>query len=243
VARPRAIATSRSHTTLALVLGRVAYGESDLVLGLFSEALGRVSAIARGARKSQRRFGGALEPMHTLRMRLDERPRAELLSLRESSIDKPRMRIVADLERMQAAGRALSWVRRAAPARTPEPEVWRLVNALLDRLDAEHSDRLPLADLAEVGLMLLGAFGWGIDFSRCVRCAKPCETGRPALLDPGRGGLVCRACGGARLRLDGGTRERLSRAAAGEPGVLVGREAELGLDIVEAALFAHAGLE
>jgi DNA repair protein RecO (recombination protein O) len=243
VARPRALATSRSHTTLSLVLGRVAYGESDLVLTLFSEQLGRISAMARGARRSQRRFGGALEPMHTLRMRLDERPRVELFTLRESAIDKPRMRLVADLERMQAAGRALSWVRRAAPARTPEPLVWRVVESLLDRLDATGDETSPIAELGEAGLLLLGAFGWGIDFNRCVRCGKPCEPERPALLDPGRGGLVCRSCGGARLRLDGATRARLSQAAAGQSGVLVGREAELGLEIVEAALFAHAGLE
>jgi DNA repair protein RecO (recombination protein O) len=241
VARPRAIASSRNHTTLALVLGRVAYGESDLVLTLFTERLGRVSAIARGARRSQRRFGGALEPMHTLKLRLDERPRVELLALRESSIDKPRMRLVAGLERMEAAGRALSWVRRAAPARTPEPLVWELIDLLLDRLDAENTD--PTARLAEIGLRLLGAFGWGIDFNRCVRCGKACEPERPALLDPGRGGLVCRSCGGARLRLDGATRARLSRAAAGAQGVLGGREADQALEIVEAALFSHAGLE
>ena len=108
-------------TTRALVLKRVAYGESDLVVTLLTEELGRVSALARGARASQKRFGGSLEPMHTLRVRLDDRPRAELSVLRESSIDVPRTRLAIDLDKMQAAGRALGWVRRAAPPRSGGP--------------------------------------------------------------------------------------------------------------------------
>ena len=122
--RPRATTAARAHTTRALLLRRVSYGESDLVVTLFTESLGRISALARGARRSQKRFGGALEPMHTLVVRVDERAGAELLALREASLDKPRHQLVRDLDRMQAAGRALGWIRRAAPTRTPEPEVW-----------------------------------------------------------------------------------------------------------------------
>jgi DNA repair protein RecO (recombination protein O) len=238
LARPRAIAASRSYSTPALVLGRVAYGESDLVLTLFTERLGRVSAIARGARRSQKRFAGALEPMHTLAVRLDERPRAELLVLSESILKAPRGRLVSDLERMQAAGRALAWVRRAAPPRTPEPEVWRVLVDLLDRLD--RSDRPSELDLAETGLSLLAAFGWGLEFERCVRCGRVCEPGRPALVDAARGGLVCRACGGARLRIEGAVRERLRRAQTSKTDVLIASDAEIALEILESALRAHA---
>lgn len=220
------------------MLGRVAHGESDLVLTLFTERLGRVSTIARGARRSRKRFAGALEPMHTLMVRLDERPRAELLVLNESILKTPRVRLMSDLERMQAAGRALAWVRRAAPPRTPEPEVWCALVDLLDRLD--RSDRPSELDLAETGLSLLAAFGWGLDLQRCVRCSRACEPGRPALVDAARGGLVCRACGGARLRVEGAVRERLRRAQASETDVLIASDAEIALEILESALRAHA---
>lgn len=48
-----------------LVLSRHVYQESDLILQLASPNYGRLSAIAKGARKSKKRFsGGVLEPSH-----------------------------------------------------------------------------------------------------------------------------------------------------------------------------------
>ena len=84
---------ARSHNTLALVLRRTAYGDADLVVSLFSEKLGQVSALARAARKSQRRFGGSLEPFHIVEVELDEAPGAELMRLREAHVRRVRRRI------------------------------------------------------------------------------------------------------------------------------------------------------
>ena len=222
---------------------RVDYGESDLVLGLFTEDLGRLSALARGARKSRRRFGGVLEPMHTLSVSVDERIGAELCTLREAKLDTVRTRLTADLERMEIAGRALGWVRRASPPRTPEPEVWTALSDLLDRLDDPNAAPAPRRDLAEAGLRLLVAFGWGLELSRCVSCGKLCPDGNAAMVDVARGGLVCRSCGGARLRLSGPTRTRLIRAAAGEIGALEQGDVDPALDLSDRAFRAHLGFD
>jgi DNA repair protein RecO (recombination protein O) len=239
MARAGAARAVRAHKTLALVLGRVDYGEADLVVTLFSETLGRVSAMARAARKSTRRFGGALEPIHTLSVALDERTGSELYTLREASLQIVRRHIVSDLGRLEAAGKALGWLRRSAPARTAEPEVWAATSELFERLDqAEFQPRL---QLAEYGLRLLSAVGWGIDFERCVRCGRACPPDQTAMVDAARGGLVCRACGGARLRLAAATRGRLSRTASGELGVLTEDDLDCALALVEHGLSAHVG--
>ncbi len=175
--------------------------------------------------------------MHTLGVRLDERAGAELMTLRESTLATPRRHLVADLDRMQAAGRALGWVRRAAPPRTPEPAAWRVVTGLLDRLDDRDDARSARLHLAEAGLLLLGALGWGIELERCVSCGRACEEGRRAMVDASRGGLICRACGGARLLLDGARRARLARAAL-EPD-----DVDAALDLVERAFKAHMDIE
>jgi DNA repair protein RecO (recombination protein O) len=243
VAVARARAQESLRTTRALLVKRVEYGESDLVLTLFTERFGRVSALARGARKSARRFGGALEPMHTLEVRLEERPERELFGLREARIDKARLALTSELSRLEAAGKALGWLRRAAPARTPEPELWHGIEALLDRLAETgpvDADRM----LAAAGLRFLAALGWGLDLERCVSCGKACPEGQAGLVDANRGGLVCRSCGGARRRLEGPERLRLARAAAsGDPSSFEPGDAEVALDLVEQVLRAHAGME
>lgn len=239
----RARTQASAHTTRALLLKRVEYGDADLVLTLFTEKLGRVSALARSARRSQRRFGGSLEPLHTLEVRLEDRPRNELSLLREARIVRARPAIVSSLERMKVAGRALGWVRSAAPAHTPEPELWAVIEALLDELGEKTDAIEPDRALAAFGLGMLNALGWGLDFERCVRCGKPCPPDAPALVDPARGGLVCRSCGGARRRLDAPLRERLARAAASaDPRALEPDDAATALALVEAVLEAHAGV-
>jgi len=47
----------------AYVLGTSELGEADLIVTLLSEQHGRVRGVAASARKSRRRFGGAVDPM------------------------------------------------------------------------------------------------------------------------------------------------------------------------------------
>jgi DNA repair protein RecO (recombination protein O) len=233
--------SSQARVALALLLRRVEYGESDLVVTLLTDTIGRVSALARGARKSVKRFGGVIEPMHTLRIGYDDRSGAELVALREAKLERARPFLVTSLERMQAAGQALNWVRKAAPPRTPEPEVWAAMETLLDQLADPNDPVQPRTRLAASGLRLLSAFGWGIDFERCVSCGKLATMAQAAAIDATRGGLVCRNCGGARRRISGSERAALSAAANG--GVLDDESAALALELVEQALKAHGGIE
>jgi DNA repair protein RecO (recombination protein O) len=231
------------HESDALVLRRVELGEADLVLTLFTRSLGRISALARGARKSRRRFGGALEPFFTLSVRMEERPTSELFTLLDASVVRARLGLLEDLARIDAAGRALAWVRKAAPPRTPEPEAFGLLERLLERLSAANPSLSADRELAEVGLPLLTSFGWGIEFDRCVRCGKACPTASAAGLDPLRGGLVCRDCGGGTVHLSAERRQRLTRAASGVIGALEPDDVKTALSLVERVFAAHAGIE
>jgi DNA repair protein RecO (recombination protein O) len=227
------------------VLRVVHYGEADVILTLLTRTLGKVSVMARGARKSARRFSGVLEPMHTLAVQLDERSGADLLGLREARISRPRMRLAGDLDRLSAAGQALRWVRHAAPIHTPETEVFEEVVALLDRLDDPDPGVSPEALLAAAGLRLLKDFGYGLSLSECVRCGKRCDPNRGAWVDAGAGGLVCQACGGGAPThhlLDAACRARLAAASAGRDAELAPEDTRVARRLVDEALGAHAGM-
>ena len=53
---------SRSTTTEAVVLRSFRLGEADRVLHLYTADHGRLSAVAKGVRKTKSRFGARLEP-------------------------------------------------------------------------------------------------------------------------------------------------------------------------------------
>jgi DNA repair protein RecO (recombination protein O) len=249
----------KSHRTAALVLRRTPYRDADLVVTLFTESLGQVSALARAARNSQRRFGGGLEPFHTLDAELDEAPGAELMALTSVRVETARAHLYGNLGAMEAAGKFLNWIRQASPAHTPEPEVWQLSLACLDELNAvsgpppaDHGATAsasssagrpsPTLILATFGLQLLAASGWRLELERCVLSGARCPDGKSAMVDPERGGLVSRAEGGAPFLVSGAARARLIAAQNGQSEALDEEDAALGLELVERCLRAHAGL-
>lgn len=235
-------------TSAALLLRRTPIREADLVAELFSLELGRVSVVARGARKSQRRFGGALEPMHELRVELEERSEG-LGVLMSAEIARPRLGLTSRLSALEVAGRALGWVREVAPPRLPEGGIWRACQLLLDALDqpaggAQGEAAPPGVDdaraLARFGLSLLDALGLTLVLDQCVACRRLCPEGQAAFISARRGGAVCRACGGAGLMISGATRGRLLGASGGAE--LMAEDAEPTIALVEEILRAHAGL-
>ena len=236
----------------ALLVRSVAFGESDIIATFFTETDGKVSAAVRGARRSAKRFGGALEPIHELFVTLEDKGK-ELCTLKEARIGRPREGILKSLDTMDAAGRALRWIRHLCPARTPEPSVWASLRALLDVLDAlGHGPGAAPSTISPVALQHLAVFGFGlladvgyaIDFERCVRCGKPCPEGRPAFIDAGGGGLACMTCGGARRTIGADLRTLAVRAQSREPNLTMtpGQASEL-VAIAEEAMSAHADFD
>jgi len=69
------------HESEAIVLRTYPLREADLLVTLFTRAEGKVRGVARSAKKSRRRFGGALEPLTYVRAFYDVREGQELARL------------------------------------------------------------------------------------------------------------------------------------------------------------------
>jgi DNA repair protein RecO (recombination protein O) len=230
--------------TEALVVRTVEVGESDVVATVITEQAGKVGLVVRGARKGSRRVGGALEPVHTVGVLFEDKG-AELCTLKESRIVRLRSAVTGDLDALEAAGTALRWARHLFPPRTVEPEGWRVLVGLLDALEegASAHSAVPKAALARAGLAMLAAVGYALEFDQCVSCGRPCPVGRPAYVDPARGGLLCRSCGGAHTLVGADLRAAASALVRGEAASLDERQARELLALVDRAMAAHAGFE
>src|SRR3982750_4908441 len=69
------------YTTDALILRTYKLGESDRIVVFLTRDRGKKRGIAKNARQSRRRFGGALEPMTAGRVQYRERERRDLVFL------------------------------------------------------------------------------------------------------------------------------------------------------------------
>lgn len=215
---------TRAERTRAIVLRTVPYGESDLVVHLLVQARGRVSAFARGARKSSRRFSGALEPFSVVEAMVSERRGAELWSLHEASLLEGYPALRADLSRLAHAGYAADLAHELTRAGEAADGLYALLIQFLERLSrgAATSSRLRALELGA-----LGAAGLAPELSGCARCGGELPAGA-ASLDPAAGGLVCRNCAGhGALPLTIGARRLLEQL---QRGGLAAADAPLSAD-------------
>ena len=195
-----------------MLLRSVDYGESDRIVTLLTTTVGKVSAIARSARRSKRRFGGALQPYVLMRATL-RKGRGELAHLNRVEVVHAYMGILSDLERIDVAGAALRFVREVIEDNHPDPRAFSAVTDLLEALEA-GGDPHTLA--AAFRVRMFAVLGHAPSIEACFRCGKRAESGRAASFEPRAGAIVCTDCGGGPVKLSGQAREHLQQAMRGD---------------------------
>src|SRR6476646_8303901 len=121
---------------LGVVLRTTPLRESDLLVVLLTAEHGRITAVARGARKSQRRFAGALQLLVLGRYQLGRRPRGELWGLDSADVEREWTALASELFPGAHESYSAELVAALLPAESPEPEALdvsvRLWNSLAE---------------------------------------------------------------------------------------------------------------
>jgi DNA repair protein RecO (recombination protein O) len=180
---------SPGQAPLGAVLRVTPLRESDLLVVLYTDRLGRVTAVARGARKSRRRFAGALSLLVLGRYQLGRRPRGELWGLESAEVVREWTQLSSDVVAVAHASYVAELVEAMLPAESPEPAALDLIVAAWDALAAGGPSPGALR-AAELALLDLTGHRPAID--RCAACGA--ELGDGAVFDPRRGGAICRSC-------------------------------------------------
>lgn len=152
-------------TCSALVLKLVDYRESDRLVTLFTREHGRISGIARGARRSVKRFGGALELFAHLTVHL--KLKHGLSELVDVDIVTIHSGIRGDLGRIAHAAYASDLVATLAPEGMANHRLFRLISAYLDHLDAEPANG---PDRRFFEINLLNILGYRPSLDCCGSC-------------------------------------------------------------------------
>jgi DNA repair protein RecO (recombination protein O) len=190
----------------AFVLGTHDYGDTDRIVSLFTLEHGRIKAFARGARKSRKRFGAALE----LFARIDVQVKLKdgLCGLSQADIHSIYPGIRANLHGIAHALYACELVEAITPEGQPLPRLYRLLAAYFDRLEAATPS---LDDRRFFEINLLNILGYRPSLEACSRCAAPFGA-EGALMSDGE--LICRFCAGSGQPVQAATLSRLRACLA-----------------------------
>ena len=177
--------------TDAVVVRATPVGESDLVVGLYTRAHGRVSAVARGARSSRRRFAGALGMLVVSEVALSRRARGgELWNLDDATMREDHAAVAMDPIGLGHASYGLELVRELTPVEVPDPAILDLLIELWRQLAAGPAPSL----LRGFELRLCALLGSDIALDQCAACHDAERLDDGAVFDPTRGGVLCRPC-------------------------------------------------
>lgn len=220
----------------AIVIGAMDYREADRIVTLFTLEHGKVRVIARGARKSRRRFAASLELFARIRaaMKLSE----GLSTLLEADLETVYPGIRKELGRIALAGYACELVDQFLPDGLPNPRLFRLLATLLDHLDRTAPDP---SDRRFFEINLLNILGYRPPIDACPGCGIDLAAAG-GLFAGGGHDILCPACAGGGRVISAATivdlRQslRTGRFGGGRfPGDLL---AEAG-DLLDRAIASH----
>jgi DNA repair protein RecO (recombination protein O) len=170
----------------AIVLRTYPLREADLLVTLFTRVEGKVRGVARSAKKSKRRFGGALEPMTYVRAFYDVRERQELVRLDSCEVLESPMAGEVTYARAVALAHVAELVDELLPDREANDAIFRLTLSVLRALTGTEV-WMPVTYFE---LWLTRLVGLLPELTECMACGRTLNGSRAyfhALAD----GLMC----------------------------------------------------
>lgn len=180
-----------SEKSLAIVLRVVEFSETSCVLTLFTRDFGKISALARGARRPKSPFESALDLLAVCRIVFLHKSSDALDLLTEAKLERRFRAATRDLSRLYAGYYVAELLNELTDNCDPHPELFQEADEALLALDQQGEVDATVLRFEMMALRLLGHLPM---LDACVACGTP-------LAEPGRvafgqlaGGTLCGRC-------------------------------------------------
>jgi DNA repair protein RecO (recombination protein O) len=208
-------------TTRAVVTRSIPYGESDQIVTFFTEDFGKIRGIAKGARRSRKRFQNALGLFSHLRLIFFEKEGVGLVRVDSCDVLTCFPRIRDHLKRIFYGDYFLELTNEMAGEREAYPEAYHLLVSFLSDLEKAEpqEERLRMFEIR-----MLSLFGYRPNMVRCDHCKREwreMEKIPQAFFSLEKGALICERCtetGTPLLPLSIGTARLIERISQMELG-------------------------
>ena len=175
----------------AVVLKVSDLGESDKIITLYSRQAGKVAGIAKGAKKSKKRFSNKLEIFSLLDVLYDDRSRSGLIRVVEAELLTPFISLREKYDRYVGAALACELIYYWSRDYDADRNIFNLLIWALQSIDSGKSSRV-MQIFFQIKLYTL--LGYKLHLSGCIKCGIADQSGKPYVFHPGRHGLLCRNC-------------------------------------------------
>ena len=240
-----------SFSTPAIVLRRIDFGDYDLILNFFTLNSGKISVIAKSAKKSVKRFSGALELFSVLDVVCSSSRGKGLPVLQEAALKQPFSKIRADIVKIAYASYWAELINVWMEDGKKQVQIYQLFQYVLEELDLGYIQQEALSIIFQIRFIKIS--GFCPDLTRCGNCRIEIEEIKKGkiVFDIIKGCLICDRCSSAtldKIHLSKGTIKQLLWVESGglkKAGRIRFTKTALseGLKFLEAFVPYHLGME
>lgn len=177
--------------TDAVVLDCRDHAESDVIITLYGRSTGRLSAIAKGAKKSKKRFVNKLELFTFLNIQFTQKANRSLAFLSEAELHTSFINIRSNPEIYRTASVIREILLVGVRDAEPDENLFRLCLWALHNLNQKEPPQTVLI------LFLIRFFdlvGYRPDLQACLKCKIPVNQPHNYRFIVSGGGLFCSLC-------------------------------------------------
>ncbi len=205
------------YKTDGIVLRSLAYGESDLIMTFLTEGFGKLKGIAKGARRSKKRFVNALDLFSRSDIVFSRKSTEGLAFIDSCDVRDHYAGIREDLERTLIATYFVDLVDQFSPEGKKDSALYQELQDFLG-LVASGKSTETLIRIFE--LRLLRHAGYEPVLDRCLACHVEVQKITTPVFSIREGGIYCESCGF-------GKPETLAASCGTCRTLLMGREMDL----------------
>lgn len=202
-----------AEKTTAIVLKVVDFSESSCVVTLYTRDFGKISALAKGARRLRSPFDGAIDLLVICRIVFLRKSVDSLDLLTEARLVRRFRSASTDLSRLYAGMYVIELVSKLTDHADSQPELFDHVVQTIELIDSPSTTETSPALLFRFELTLLSMLGHLPALYECVDCGHSIddvERERPRIaFGLLAGGVFCESCRGGKRNVVGLQRKTL----------------------------------
>ncbi|MDD5504167.1 MAG: DNA repair protein RecO [Candidatus Omnitrophica bacterium] len=176
--------------TRAILLYKRDIRETSVIASFYTKDFGKIKALIKSARGPMARCGTYLHEFAEFDIIFYERPRADTHMVTQCDLVEPFGKITQDLDKRLKAFYVLELVDKFTVLCDDNPDIYKLLEWILRRLDAEKFTEKALIVFR---IMLLEYTGFLPQIDSCMNCGKRIER-QNAAFSLRFSGLLCQEC-------------------------------------------------
>lgn len=176
--------------TEAIVIRQTDFSETSRVISLFTRDFGKISALAKGAKRLKGPFEAALDLLARCRIVFLRKSSGGLDLLTEAQLVKRFRATDRNLVRLYGGYYVAELLASLTEEHDPHPALYDETVEALDRLE-NHDPKLAILRFELATLREIGHFP---ELETCVACGRNLDQNGPFAFWVSQGGLICRSC-------------------------------------------------